>query len=46
MKTKKVGYTEPDNYFPKNVRKKLKLGEYATKGTENAKKSVKRTKKK
>lgn len=43
--TKKVAYKEPDDYFPKEIRKKYKLGEYAetAKKTE-AKKKVKRTK--
>ena len=26
---KKVAYIEPDDYFPKKLRKKYKLGEYA-----------------
>ena len=43
-KTKKNGYAEPSNYFPKDVRKKAKLGEYATEA--ETKKKVKRTKKK
>ena len=42
---KKTGYSEPSNYFPKNVRKKAKIGEYANEKTET-KKTVKRTKKK
>ena len=25
----KVGYSEPDDYFPKDIRKQFKLGEYA-----------------
>ena len=25
----KAGYTEPSNYFPKEIRKEFKLGEYA-----------------
>ena len=41
---KKATYAEPSNYFPKNVRKKAKIGEYATEKTD--KKKVKRTKKK
>ena len=28
-KETKVKYTEPDDYFPKSVRKKNKIGEYA-----------------
>lgn len=41
---KKTGYTEPDDYFPKSVRKKNKLGEYAedAKKQTPAKKKVKR----
>ena len=41
---KKAAYSEPSSYFPKSVRKKAKIGEYATEKTE--KKKVKRTKKK
>ena len=26
---KKVAYVEPEDYFPKDIRKKYKLGEYA-----------------
>ena len=40
---KKTSYSEPSSYFPKDVRKKAKIGEYAT---ETKKKTVKRTKKK
>ena len=28
---KKIHYSEPADYFPKSVRKELKLGEYAPK---------------
>ena len=42
--TKKTGYSEPSSYFPKEVRKKAKIGEYATEKAD--KKKVKRTKKK
>ena len=27
--TKKIGYVEPADYFPKELRKKHKIGEYA-----------------
>lgn len=44
--TKKVAYAEPDDYFPKDIRKKYKLGEYAedakTKKATSTKKKVKR----
>lgn len=44
--TKKIMYSEPGDYFPKELRKKHKLGEYAEskKKTETTKKKVKRTK--
>lgn len=29
--SKKIGYSEPADYFPKSVRKELKIGEYAPK---------------
>ena len=38
---KKPIYSEPAEYFPKSVRKELKIGEYAEKKTE-PKKKVKR----
>ena len=41
MKNKKIKYIEPADYFPKNIRKKHKLGEYAEKdksAKDNAKK--------
>ena len=28
-KTRNIGYSEPSDYFPKSVRKELKIGEYA-----------------
>ena len=37
--TKKFSYSEPADYFPKSVRKKAKIGEYA----ETAKKTAKKT---
>lgn len=42
--TKKVGYSEPVDYFPKELRKKYKLGEYAEGAQKKtpAKKKVKR----
>ena len=39
--TKKITYTEPSDFFPKSVRKKNGLGEYAEKKTDT-KKKVKR----
>lgn len=44
MATKKSSYSEPNSYFPKEVRKKYGLGEYASKST--TKKSVKKPKRK
>ena len=43
---KTVKYTEPSNYFPKSIRKKNKIGEFAetktaTKGKETATKKSK-----
>lgn len=42
--TSKIVYSEPSDYFPKELRKKHKLGEYAEKPkkTETTKKKVKR----
>lgn len=47
-KTKKISYSEPLDYFPKSVREKHKLGEYAEtdKKKETKKKTVKAPKKK
>ena len=48
---KKIGYSEPGDYFPKSVRKELKIGEYDKTGskkttkTATKKKTVKRGKK-
>lgn len=42
-------YREPADYFPKELRKKFKLGEYhenATKGKSTTKKTAKKTTKK
>ena len=39
MKKRTTGYTEPTDYFPKEVRKKMKIGEFAeTKGKKTVKK--------
>lgn len=46
---KKITYSEPTGYFPKELRKKYKLGEFAetnTKEKASAKKTVKKTVKK
>ena len=44
---KKITYSEPADYFPKELRKKYKLGEFAeTKEKAPAKKTVKKTVKK
>lgn len=42
---KKVAYKEPDDYFPKEIRKKYKLGEFAESTSDTKKKSSKPTKK-
>lgn len=34
------GYSEPADYFPKELRKKYKIGEYATKTTKKATKKT------
>lgn len=48
MATKKPArkpvYTEPADYFPKSIRKELKIGEYAAKNTAGKKKTVKKSK--
>lgn len=48
MANKKIKYSEPVDYFPKDVRKKFGLGEYAEKGTskKEVKKETKKTTKK
>lgn len=33
---KKISYSEPADYFPKSVRKELKIGEYAPKAKPQA----------
>lgn len=44
---KKIHYSEPTDYFPKSVRKELKIGEYAPKEkTATPKKKVVAKKKK
>ena len=42
--TKKITYSEPAEYFPKSLRKEMKIGEYAedAKKKTPAKKKVKR----
>lgn len=46
--TKRISYTEPSDYFPKSVRKKAKIGEFAEteKKTTKKKTANKSTKKK
>lgn len=39
---KKVSYTEPADYIPKDIRKKMGLGEYAKAGKSTAKKTSKK----
>lgn len=43
---RKVGYQEPMDYFPKEIRKKAKLGEYAETKKSTKKKVKKATKSK
>lgn len=45
---KKIHYSEPTDYFPKSVRKELKIGEFAesAKKPTATKKTVKKTPKK
>lgn len=45
MATKKIHYSEPAEYFPKSVRKELKIGEYAPKTAATKKKTVVKKKK-
>lgn len=40
--SKKVVYSEPADYFPKSVRKEMKIGEYAEKPKKVAKKTTKK----
>ena len=37
MKIKKIKYVEPADYFPKNIRKKYKFGEYSEDENSNEK---------
>lgn len=46
MANKKVKYSEPAGYFPKEIRKKFGLGEYAETPKKEAKKETKKTAKK
>ena len=39
---KTIGYVEPADYFPKSLRKKHKIGEYAEKPAAEKKKTVKK----
>lgn len=43
--SKKIGYSEPADYFPKSVRKELKIGEYAKNTKTTTKKKVAKKKK-
>ena len=43
---KTVKYSEPSSYFPKNIRKKQKLGEYAETKTDAKSKTTANNKKK
>ena len=40
--TKKTTYSEPAEYFPKSIRKELKIGEFAEKKTETKKTETKK----
>ena len=42
----KIVYSEPEGYFPKSIRKKAGLGEFAKKQTDTKKKTTKKTVKK
>ena len=39
MATKKVTYVEPEDYFPKEILKEFKLGEYADRHTKKPEKT-------
>ena len=41
--SKKIGYSEPANYFPKSVRKEFNIGEYGKKKTTTKKTATKKT---
>ena len=43
---KRIHYSEPADYFPKSVRKELKIGEYATSEKKTATATKKATPKK
>ena len=43
MANKKFNYSEPTGYFPKSLREKYKLGEFAESKKSTAKKPVKKT---
>ena len=43
---KRIHYSEPADYFPKSVRKELKIGEYATSEKKTATTAKKATPKK
>ena len=45
-KPKKIAYSEPSNYFPKEVRKQFKIGEFAESTEKAKKKTTKKTVKK
>ncbi len=45
MTKKRMGYVEPENYFPKEIRKKYKLGEFAEDNETASKKPVKKNSK-
>jgi hypothetical protein len=45
MATEKKTYVEPGNYFPKEIRKELKIGEYAERHTKKPAKPDKEKKK-
>lgn len=46
MTSKKFNYSEPSDYFPKSIRKELKIGEYAeSKKATPKKKTVSKKKK-
>ncbi|MBQ9047023.1 MAG: hypothetical protein IJ120_03885 [Solobacterium sp.] len=42
MVRKRMGYVEPENYFPKEIRKKYKLGEFAEDNETASKKPAKK----
>lgn len=46
MANKKIKYSEPVDYFPKEIRKKYGLGEYAETAKKEVKKETNKTTKK